>query len=351
MKNLKIMGILLIFAALTLMLTSCQSPEVTSAKVYLQQDNVEKAKEQLLIAKTKEPTNPEIPYLLATKVYLPAGENDKALEELNLAIKLDPVNYKEKAEHEKKRVWHGLHMEAVDYFNEGIESIFDEDKDSLLAIAGSIFEKAVKINPDKATYNGMVKCFYLGNDTAKVIEYAEKAMEKGIFDKDVVYYYTMVLWTPGNEEATLAKMEQMLEDHPDFIELYNLYIQRLTEVDRNDEAIKVCEKLSNRFPSNTEVKFILAQIYAKLGRHEEAINEYEKVLADNPEDPAVIVRIAEAFFRSKNYEKSEEYIRKYIDVTDERGLFVGYDILWKSLYNQGKKEEAEVYREKAKELQ
>ncbi len=51
MNKLKIVGILVTFIALTLMLASCQSPEITSAKVYFQQDNVEKAKEQLLLAK------------------------------------------------------------------------------------------------------------------------------------------------------------------------------------------------------------------------------------------------------------------------------------------------------------
>jgi len=351
MKKLKIVGLMVIFAALTLMLTSCQSPEVTSAKVYLQQENVEKAKEQLLIAKSKEPANPEIPYLLATEIYLPAGETQKALEELNTAVELDPVNYKDKVETSKKRVWHSMHMEAVEYFNDGIEAIFDEDRDSLLTLAGKTFEKAIEVNPDEHTYVGMVKCFYLLEDTAKVIQYAEEAIDQGIFNKEVVYNYINVLWTPGKEEETLNKMEELLEEHPDFIELHSLYITRLTEVDRNEDAIAACETLSERFPSNTDVKFILAQIYAKIGRHEEAINEYEKVLENNPDDPAVIVRIAEAFFRNKNYEKSEEYIKKYIDVAEPNQLYIGYDILWKSLYNQGKKEEAEEYRQKAKELQ
>lgn len=351
MKNWKIQGILAVFVTLTLMLTSCQSPEVTSAKVYLQQENIEKAKEQLLLAKTKEPGNPEIPFMLATKIYLPESETDKALEELQACLKIDPVNYKEKVDKELKRVWHKFHMEAVELYNEGIESIFDEDRDSLLAIAGATFEKAIKINPDEKTYNGMVKCFFLRNDTAKVIEHAVDAIEKGIFEKDVVYYYTKVLWKPGNEGQTLAKIEELLEDYPDFIELHNLYIQYLTEVNRNEDAIAACEALVQKFPSNNDVKFILAQIYAKLGRHEEAINEYEKVLAENPDDPEVIIRIADAFFRNKNYVKSEEYVRMYLEVCDKKDLYVGYDIIWKSLYNQGKQEEAEEFRKKAKELE
>ncbi len=347
---MKIVGILVIFAALTLMLTSCQSPEVTSAKVYLQQENVEKAKEQLLIAKDKEPNNPEVPYLLATAIYLPSGDWQKAQKELDLAMELDPT-YKEKVEKEKKRIWAQVHTEAVEDFNEAIEAIFDEDRDSLYASAGEKFIKAINIRKDKATYNGMVKCFFLSGDTANVIKYAEEAIDNGVFDKDVVYYYTRALWKPGNKENTLEKIKTILADHPDFIELQSLYIQYLAELERDDEAIKAAEDLVDKFPSNVDVKFLLAQIYSKVGRHEEAIQSYEKVLAQNPEDPAVIVRIAEAFFRKKNYAKSEEYIRKYLEVCDHKGKYTGYDILWKSLYNQGKKEEAEKYRQKAKELE
>jgi tetratricopeptide (TPR) repeat protein len=351
MKNLKIMVILVILAAIAMMFSACSSPEMTSAKVYLQQDNLEKAKEQLLLAKANEIEKAEACYLLATKIYLPNGETDKALAELEIAEKTDPVNYGEKVKLEKKRVWHQMHMNAVEIFNEAIESVFDEDKDSLLIVAASVFEKAIKVIADKATYNGMVKCYFLTNDTAKVIKHATDAIEKGIFEKDVIISYISVLWTPGNEESTLNRMKDMLEEHPDFIELHNLYITRLTEVGKDDEAITACEALSEQFPSNTDVKFILAQIYAKIGRHEEAINEYEKVLAEIPEDPAVIVRIAEAFFRNKNYPKSEEYIRKYIDVVPEGGIATGYDILWKSLYNQGKQEEAQKYRALWKDLQ
>ncbi len=351
MKNLRIAGILVVFVALTLMLTSCQSPEVTSAKVYLQQDNIEKAQEQLEIAKEKEPENAEVPFLLATQIYLPQGDWQKALKELDKAKELDPENYKEKVDQEKTRVWAQVHTEAVEDFNDAIEAIFDDERDSLFTLAGEKFIKALQIKKDKATYNGMVKCFFLSGDTANVIKYAEDAIDNGIFDKDVVYYYTRSLWKPGNKEETLDKIKDILDEHPDFIELQSLYIQYLAELERDDEAIKTAEELVEKYPSNVDVRFLLAQILSKVGRHEEAIQEYEKVLDNNPDDAAVIVRIAEAFFKNKNYEKSEYFIRKYLEVCEPQGKYIGYDILWKSLYNQGKQEEAEEYRQKAKELQ
>jgi len=351
MKNFKKVGILVVFATLAILLTSCQTPEMTSAKVYLQQDNVEKAQEQLELARTKEPSNPEVYYLLATAIYLPQGESEKALEALNTAKELDPLNYDEKCSREIDRVWAQFHTAAVKDFNDAIEAIFDEEKDSLYVLAGEKFIKALEIKKAPETYNGMIKSFFLNNDMDNVVKYAEDAIDNGIFEKDVVFYYTKALWTPGNEDVTLGKIEEILEDHPDFIELQQLYIQYLTEVERDDDAVATAEGLVEAYPSNVDVRFLLAQIYAKLGRHEEAIQAYEKVLEENPDDSAVIVRIAEAFFRAKNYEKSEYFIRKYLEVCEPQGQYIGYDILWKSLYNQGRQDEAEEYRAKAKELQ
>jgi tetratricopeptide (TPR) repeat protein len=288
---------------------------------------------------------------LATAIYLPEGDWEKALKELNEAEKLDPTNYKEKVQREKDRVWAQIHTEAVEDFNEAIEAIFDEDRDSLLTLAGEKFIKALSVKKAKETYNGMIKAFYLNEDFDNVVKYAEDAIDNGIFEKDVVYYYTRALWQPGNKEETLTKIEEILAEHPDFIELQSLYIQYLTEVGRDDDAVTTAEELVEKYPSNIDVRFLLAQIYAKLNRNEEAIKEYEKVLNENPEDPAVIVRIAEAFFKNKNYAKSEQYIRQYLEVCEPQGRRVGYDILWKSLYNQGKMDEAEEWRQKAKDLE
>ena len=71
---MKLKTLILALSALVMFsffLNSCQSPEVTSAKVYFQQNNLEAAEEQLLIALQKEPLNPEVPFLLATGVYIP----------------------------------------------------------------------------------------------------------------------------------------------------------------------------------------------------------------------------------------------------------------------------------------
>ncbi len=332
-----------------LFMHACDPPEITSAKVYFQQENIEKAAEQLEIAKEKYPDNPDVFYLLATGVYAPQGKWEKARDALEKCVELDP-SYKQKVQQEQKRIWSGLHTEAANTFNEAVEAIFPEDRDSLMAISADQFKKALAVKKDAAvTYNGLVKSLYLLQDTSEVKKYAKMAMNNGVFDKDVVYYYTQMLWQPGQHEAALAKIDSILADHPDFTDLKKLKIQYLTEMEKYDQAQEVANDLIQEDPDNIDLRFVLAQIYVKTNDLQSAADEFEKVIQANPGDKEALLRIAQVYFNSRDWGKAEDYIRRYLDLAEEQEKGIGYEILWKSIYNQGRQEEAMEYREKAKQ--
>jgi len=343
-----IVSLIVIVLALFFM-NACDPPEITSAKVYFQQDNIEKAEEQLDIAKEKYPDNAEVYYLLATGIYVPKGKWEKARDALQKAVEIDP-SYKQKVDREQKRIWSGLHTEAANTFNEAVEAIFPEDRDSLLNIAAEKFKKALAVKNDEApTYNGLVKSLYLLKDTVEVKKYAKMAMNNGVFDKDVVYYYTQMLWEPGKHEQALTKIDSILADHPDFTDLKKLKIQYLTEMEEYDRALEVANNLIQENPDNTDLRFVLAQIYVKTNDLKAAANEFEKVIQTNPEDKEALLRIARVYFNSKDWAKAEDYTHRYLDLAEEQEKGIGYEILWKSIYNQGRQEEALEYREKAKQ--
>jgi len=350
---MKIKRILVVFSLIVLgvfLFTSCQPPELTSAKVYFQQDNLEKAQEQLEIAKEKYPDNPEVYYLLATKVYGPKGELDKANEALDKAVELDP-EYKSQVNQYKRKIWANYQNRAVKKFNEGLDAIFPEVKDSLLKVAAGDFQKALEISDtSKSTYTGIVQCYYQLNDTAKVQEYAQKAMNKGIFDENILSAYTA---TFANPDDALAEINSILEEHPDFLQLKLQKVTFLIKQKRYDEALQLGNKLLKEDPDNKNLRFLLAQVHMREGNVKKATEEYQKVLKQNPEDPAVLIRVAQAYFESEEYDKAKEYSRKYIARLEEndqvKGLGIGYEILWKSLFNLGEKEEAMEMRKKAQE--
>jgi len=332
-----------------LVMTACQSPEVTSAKVYFQQENIDAAEEQLLIALEKEPMNPEVPYLLASGVYAPRNDYDKSLEMLAKAVELDP-SYKDKADQFHKKFWADTHTEGANHFNNALRAVFPAEKDSLLRLAAARFERALELKDDETvTYNGLAKCYFMLEDTAQVIAVTDAMRDKDLFDKDVFYYYGQVIWEPGKEEEALAKLTEIVSQYPDAVDVQLLRIRYLSDLERFDEALAVAQQLSTENPDNLDIVFILAQIYSKTGDLESAQYEFQKVLAANPDDIEVILRIAEAYFKSKDWVLAEEYARKAIDI-DPENVFA-YDILWKSVYNQGRIEEAEEYRQIEKSLQ
>jgi len=348
MKIKEIVILISVLLLVSLIMTTCQSPEVTSAKVYFQQDNIDAAEEQLLIALEKEPQNPEVPFLLATNVYAPRRDWDKVKNMLQKTSKLDPT-YADKVNKYTKKYWGEIHTEGANAFNDAIRAILPMEKDSLLLLSATKFQEALSMKSDEAiTYNGIVKCYFMLFDTLNVEKYAEMAEENGIFDQDVMYYYYQVMWQPENQEETLVKLTNLTSEHPEALQLQILKIQFLSELERFQEALDVAKKISTENPDNTDLRFILAQIYVKTNDYESAQYEYQKVLAENPEDIDVLTRIAEAFFQSKDWVMAEEYSRKLIEL-DPENVF-GYDVLWKSLYNQGHKEEAEKYRQIEKSL-
>lgn len=350
MKIRNILTFIGIFVFALLLLNSCQPPELTSAKVYIQQENMEKAKEQLELAKDKYPDNPEVYYLLASKVYAPEGKLQEAQEALDKAVELDPA-YKSKANNIKKQIWAKYQNRAVKKFNEAMDAIFPEVKDSLLQVAAQDFEKAVTINDtSKNTYTGIVQCYYQMDKPEKVQKYAKQAMNKGIIDENIISTYTA---TFENADAALAEINSILEEHPDFMQLKLQKVTFLIKKERYDEALELGNNLLEQDSDNKNLRFLLAQVHMKQGNVKKATDEYQKVLEQYPDDPAVLVRVAQAYFESEEYDQAEEYSRRYISTLEDKGeiqgLGIGYEILWKSLYNQGKQEEALEMRKKAKE--
>lgn len=350
MKINRILVLLSVFVVALFLLTSCQPPEITSAKVYFQQDNIEKAKEQLEIAKEKYPDNPEVYYLLASKVYGPQGELDKASKHLDKAAELSP-EYKDKATQFKLKIWANYQNRAVKKFNDALDAIFPEVKDSLLLVAAGDFEKALEISDtSKSTYTGVVQCYYQMGDSSAVQKYANRAMNKGIFDENILTAYTATFDSP---DAALAEINSILEEHPDFMQLKLQKVTFLVKQERYEDALELGQKLLEEDPDNKNLRFLLAQVHMRNGNIEQATQEYQKVLKQNPDDPAVLVRIAQAYFESENYGQAEEYSRRYISRLEEndqiQGLGIGYEILWKSLFNLGEKDEAVEMRKKAQE--
>ena len=147
---------LLGFAAV--IFVDCTSQEYTSAKLYIQQQEWEKAEEFLIKAVDAEPENPEIPYQLGYHIY---GVQKKDWEKMNQsfdrALTIDPnkkilgqeKTVKEFVTKARTQFWVEMFNRGGEEYNEYIAAPMDE-KDAALKKAIATYEVSARIKPDEA---------------------------------------------------------------------------------------------------------------------------------------------------------------------------------------------------------
>ena len=172
---------LLGFAAV--IFVDCTSQEYTSAKLYIQQQEWEKAEEFLIKAVDAEPENPEIPYQLGYHIY---GVQKKDWEKMNQsfdkALAIDPnktilgqeKTVKEFVTMARTEFWVEMYNRGGEEYNEYIAAPMDE-KDAALKKAIATYEVSARIKPDEAqSYIMLSTCNHNAGNTDKSENYIDR---------------------------------------------------------------------------------------------------------------------------------------------------------------------------------
>jgi len=261
---------------------SCQSTEMTSAKVYLQQKNLDKAEENLLKAIQNEPQNSEAPFLLASEVYVKKGEWAKAAEYFAKSLAINN-KFAKKIEIVRDKYW-------VDNFNNGAK-IYNgmlKDKsqitDEAIEQAAKYFQACIILNPNKPeAYSTISKLYLLNKDYDKAVEYLKKAIEHNPKDISSLINLGSIYFQKGE----LEKSQEML--------------QKALEVD----------------PGNVNAIKQVAVIYDKMGKEEEAIAAYGDALKADPQNPDLHYNLGVLYFNRKDYKKAASEFVKTTEITPD----------------------------------
>jgi tetratricopeptide (TPR) repeat protein len=262
----------IIFAALaTLILFSCQSKEVTSAKVYIQQDNWAKAKEQLLMAVDLYPNDPEAHYLLG-EAYAKEGEWENMNESFDKSLKIGP-RFEPQIKNTIEKNW-------VTTFNSGVSKINTND----LEAAIGKFKECLLINPERVEGYKNLAVSYMRTDN-----YEEA--------KNVYKQYLAI--DPKDLEIIqqLAQVHFELKEYNDVVELE----KRVLEIE----------------PENVDAIVNLALAYDFLGESDMAIETYEKALSKNPNEKDLLFNLGRLYYMRDNYEKAIENFNRVIEQDPE----------------------------------
>ncbi len=316
---------LLVSIILILTFWGCNSPEFTSLKMYVQENNLEKAEEQGLLALEKEPDNALIPYILAVDVYLKQKQYEKMAEMFEEALRRNPEQ-----KLESPFIVEGEYIGTVEQaisiyrdqewgeaFNEGVRLYNEQDIDGAI----KKFELAVLILPTDGRTYGTLSALYLNRDN---VDKARELIKKGL------------KYAPEDEQvllaaASLAKQEKdnlkaidyfkaaikvSKDPGPIMRNLIFLYI----DLEDYEQAIEYSMEAMKEYPFDADIYYNVGVLYQKM-----ALNAFDKARDDflvqadleHPEQ-AKLQEIYDGFYSSLKYsQEAKDYFQQTVDLETE----------------------------------
>ena len=358
LNNQRIWNVHLLFAAV--IFVGCSSQEYTSAKLYIQQQEWNKAEEFLIKAMDVEPENPEIPYQLGYHIYgLQKKDWQRMNQSFDKALAIDPnkkileqgKTVKEFVIMARTQFWAEMYNKGVAEFNEYRSAPMDQ-KDTILKMAINTFEISATIKTDEAqTYTMLSTCNHLAGNTDKSENYILKAVELTPNDANVNLTAGQIFMQKQEFETALPFVKKAVELDPSNTKSIRNLAQIYYDIGQLEESIQTYEVAINK-ETDPKVKadlyFNLGILYNRVGNLEEAEYNFTNSLDENPDDVEAVMGMAQVFENAEKWRKAEKFYRELIAVDPDNPEH--YRGMSRVLLQQGEPDESQRYLEKAKRL-
>jgi tetratricopeptide (TPR) repeat protein len=267
-----------------LTLTGCNSVYVTSAKVYLQQNDLDKAKEQLLMGLDENPNDAQAHYLLGD-IYAQQKNYPEMLNEFNTSLALSP-KHKAEIETTKGKVFKDLYNQAVEQFN---KQQHEE--------AGKTLQMAVTVKPeDRSGWSLLSKAYINGKKYTEAIDALNKVV-------------------------ALDPKAEAMEDRGWLMKMYYA-------TEQFDKAREVAQDILSRDPSNKEAVSNLANSFSEMAKRENdpqkkkalqqnALDYYNKEIANRPNDADLHYNLGVLYQTLENFDSAQREFQQAFELNPQ----------------------------------
>ncbi|MBK8943700.1 MAG: tetratricopeptide repeat protein [Ignavibacteriae bacterium] len=284
--------ILLVSIVLGFSAFQCSSTELTSAKLYIQQNNYDKAIESLEKEVQKNPKSDEGFYLLGY-INGEKGNITKMLENFNQSSKISN-KFEKNIEESKRYHWADSFNKGVQLFNKGAKAgntdsakiIFDESIEK--------FNNAIACQPDSA-------------DTYLNLAYA--------------------YLNKGDREAAIVPFTKIVEltNTPDsYAQLGEIYLQKGVEVkeagDKDkgmeyfNKSIEVLEKGRKEHPTDGDILLLLSNAYIGAEKLDVAKDAFKAGVQQDPENKMYRYNYGSLLLNANEYPEAEVQLKKAVEI-------------------------------------
>jgi len=296
-SNLYIAGVLLI--AIMFSGFECSSTELTSAKLYIQQKNWEKALETLQADVAKNPKSDEGYYLMGT-VYSEMDETDKMIEAFDKSLEISP-KYEESINEYKTYQWANNFNRGVSLFKRGTDNSDEDSSKMYYDMAIESYNKAIVLEPDSVeTYKNLAFVYLTTGQNQKAIEPLEKLVKMDQAEEGY-QYLGQVYYALGANMMVDYRNSKDVADSVKGMEYLN-------------NSISTLEEGVIKYHENTDMQVALTSAYIEADKLDVAISSAEKLVAKDPMNKAYRYNYGVLLLNADMYAEAEEQLKKAIEI-------------------------------------
>lgn len=280
----------------------CQSTEMTSAKLYIQQKNYPKAKMELMKEVKKNPKSDEGYYLLGF-LYGEEGQIDSMLMAYDNSLKISN-KFAKQIEDSKKYHWAQSFNKGVAEFNNAAKATDEKDVNAAIEKAVKAFEKAIALEPDSAiNYQNLAYAYLNAGKPDEAIEPLKTLLTKKK-SADVYVRLGEIYFNKGVDAMNKFMDSNNQEDSLQAISYY-------------EEAITVLEDGRKSFPENADILLLLSNAYIKANKIDVAKDAFKAGVEQDPENKYYRYNYGVLLLGANDFQGAIDQFSKAIEIDPE----------------------------------
>ncbi len=277
----------------------CASTEITSARLYIQQKNYDKAEEVLKKEVTKNPQSEEGWYLTGF-VKHEKRDYKGMYDAFQNALKIGK-KYEREINQLLKASWAENFNDGVNYFNSANRSSDPDTVKILRQKSINAFETAIMMQPDSNdTYRNLVFVYLSAGDLDGSIEPTERWVKR-VKSLESYQVLTEIYYTKAEQQWMKYLSSKNAQDSVKAIELY-----QITE--------KYASEGLKKYTDDGTLNSFLFNTYISLGKRDLALQKAKDAVDANPNDKFTNYNYGTMLLEAKDYENAVKYFKKALEI-------------------------------------
>jgi tetratricopeptide (TPR) repeat protein len=339
MKNSKLFILGMLFIGIMFLGFQCASTELTSAKLYIQQKNWDKALETLQADVAKNPQSDEGYYLMGT-VYSELEKTDEMIDAFDKSIAISD-KYEKSIKEYRTFQWANNFNRGVSLFQRGTKTTDKDSSTMYYEMAIDAYQRAIILEPDSGeTYRNLAFAYLTTGKAEESIEPLKTLIdleqaEEGYQYLGEVYSTLGANMMSGYQntkdvadsvkamqylEKSITTLNDGLAKYPENSEMQVALTASYIAADKIDVAIISAEKLVEKDPINKVYRYNYGVLLLNVQEYAKAETQLLKAIELDPDYENAIYNIGVTYVKwgtamNKEAEKqgliSEDYIKKY----------------------------------------